>query len=255
MHLIVSFQEEERPGAELLKTITQELLKSIDMEHLQRFCVTHDNTNNYHLHIAINRIDQDTHKRIDTFQSKRKLDKKMIELEEKYNLKKDNHIPNWILAEQNRKPNDLNQKQEKQYEPIREQHNRTENRRLRISQSITNNFKSRTKTNKRDSMRKLSDIDMVHNKKLPKMLLLTDERNSVRGEEQRAADNQLRWERQGNSSNVGSRSGRVAKDINSHTGISNLADWIKTEALDDLKAVLSDKNSNLENLAYNACKV
>ncbi|CUV66179.1 putative DNA relaxase TraI [Sulfurovum sp. enrichment culture clone C5] len=248
LHLVVSFQEDEKPTQEQLKDITHELLKSIDIEHHQRLCVTHDNTNNYHLHLAINRIDPDTYKRARLPFSKMKLQKKAAELEEKHFLQKDNHIPNWILAEQNRKTNDLNQEQEKQYEPIREQHNKTENRRLRISQSITNNFNSRTKTNKRDSMRKLSDIDMVHNKKLIKMLLLSNERNSVRGEEQRATDNQLRWERQGNSSNVGSRSNGVAKDIKSHTGISNLADWIKTEALDDLKAVLSNKNSNLEHL-------
>ena len=248
MHLVVSFQEDEKPTQEQLKDITHELLKSVGMEHHQRVCATHIDTNNYHLHIAVNRIDQYDFKRADPYRSKIKLQKKAAELEEKHFLQKDNHIPNWILAEQNRKTNDLNQEQEKQYEPIREQHNRTENRRLRISQSITNNFKSRTKTNKRDSMRKLSDIDMVHNKKLSKMLLPTDDRNSIRGEEQRATDNQLRWERQGNSSNVGSRSNGVAKDIKSHTGISNLADWIKTEALDDLKAVLSDKNSNLEHL-------
>lgn len=248
MHLVVSFQEDEKPTPEQLKYITHELLKSIGMEHHQRVCATHIDTNNYHLHIAVNRIDSNTYKRKDPRQDIPKLQKKAAELEEKLQLKKDNHIPNWILAEQNRKSNDLNQEQEKQYEPIREQHNRTENRRLRISQSITNNFESRTKTNKRDSMRKLSDINLVHNKKLSKMLLPTDDRNSIRGEEQRATDNQLRWERQGNSSNVGSRSNGVAKDIKSHTGISNLADWIKTEALDDLKAVLSDKNSNLEHL-------
>lgn len=248
MHIVVSFQEDEKPTQEQLKNITHELLKSIGMEHHQRVCATHIDTNNYHLHIALNRIDQYDFKRADPYRSKIKLQKKAAELEEKYFLKKDNHIPNWILAEQNRKSNYLNQEQEKQYEPIREQHNRTENRRLGISQSITNNFKSRTKTNKRDSMRKLSDIDMVHNKKLTKMLLLTNERNSVRGEEQGAADNQLRRERQGNSSNASSRSNGVANDIKSHTGKTNLTEWIRENVLTELKAVLSDKNSNLEHL-------
>ncbi len=245
LHLIVSFQEEEKPPRETLRDIEKELLKAIGMEQHQRLSVTHANTNNYHLHIAVNRIDPDTYKRIDPFQSKRKLDKKMIELEEKHNLKRDNHIPNWQLAEQNRKSNTIEQTKENNYEPIRKQHSRAENRRLGISQSVTNNFKNRTKTDKRDRMHKLSDIDMVHDKKLTKVLLHTDERNSVRGEEQRAADNQLRWERQSNSSNVGSR---VANDIKSHTGKSNLTEWIRENVLTELKQTLTNKESALEDL-------
>ncbi len=244
LHLVVSFQEDERPSPEQLKTITHELLKSLGIEHHQRVCATHIDTNNYHLHIAVNRIDPDTHKRARLPFSKIKLQKKADELEEKYNLKKDNHIPNWKLAEQDRKSN-IEQNKEKQYEPIREQHSRAENRRLRVSQSVTDDLKHRTKTDKRDSMRKLSDIDMVHDKKLTKMLLPADERNSVRGEEQGIADNQLRWERQSNSSNVGSKR---AVDIKSHTGKSNLTEWIRDNVLTELKTVLSDKNSSLEHL-------
>ena len=245
MHLVVSFQEDEKPTPEQLREITHELLKSIGIEHHQRVCATHIDTNNYHLHIAVNRIDPDTHKRARLSFSKIKLQKKADELEEKLQLKKDNHIPNWILAEQDRKSN-IEQNKENNYEPIREQHSGAENRRLRISQSVTNDLKHRAKTEQRGSMRKLSDINMVHDKKLTKMLLPADERNSVRGEEQGIADNQLRWERQSNSSNVGSSG--VANDIKSHTGITNLTDWIRDNALVDIKAVLSDKNSSLEHL-------
>ncbi|MDD3499081.1 MAG: relaxase/mobilization nuclease domain-containing protein [Sulfurovum sp.] len=246
MHIIVSFQEDEKPSKEVLRDIEEQLLKSIGLQDHHRLTVSHVNTNNFHFHIAVNRVDPITLERKDPYRSKIKLQKKALELEEKLQLKKDNHIPNWILAEQNRKSNDLNQEQEKQYEPIREQHSGAENRRLRVSQSVTNDLKNRTKTEQRDSMRKLSDINMVHNKKLTKMLLPTDERNSVRGEEQGIADNQLRWERQSNSSNVGSSG--VANDIKSHTGITNLTDWIRDNALVDIKAVLSDKNSSLEHL-------
>ncbi|KIM03837.1 MAG: hypothetical protein KN64_10725 [Sulfurovum sp. AS07-7] len=147
-HIVVSFPEDERPTPEQLKIITRELLKSVGMEHHQRICATHTNTNNYHLHIAVNRIDPDTYKRADPYRSQMKLQKKAAELEEKLGLKKDNHIPNWQLAEQNRK----------------------------------------------------------------------------------------------------TRVNRKANDIKSHTGISNLADWIKTEALDDLKAVLSNDSATLKDL-------
>ena len=146
MHLVVSFQEDERPSPEQLRDITHELLKSIDMEHLQRVCVTHIDTNNYHLHIAVNRIDPDTHKRADPYQDMPKLQKKSAELEEKYNLKRDNHIPN--------------------------------------------------------------------------------------------------WQQQDTEKNINSK----AADIKSHTGITNLTDWIRDNALLDIKAVLSYKNTSLEQL-------
>lgn len=245
MHIVVSFQEDEKPTQEQLKNITHELLKSIGMEHHQRVCATHMDTNNYHFHIALNRIDQYDFKRADPYRSKMKLQKKAAELEEKHFLKKDNHIPNWILAEQERKSN-IEQNKENNYEPIREQHSRAENRRLRVSQSVTNDLKHRTTTGQRDSMRKLSDIDMVHNKKLTEMLLPTDERHSVRGEEQGAADNQLRRQGQSNSSDVDSSG--VTNDIKSHTGIDNLKTWIKENCLTDIKETLSNKESTLEDL-------
>ena len=158
MHLIVSFQEEEKPSEDMLQNIENELLKSIDLEEHHRLSVTHTNTNNFHMHIAINRIAPETHKLIDPWQSKKKLDKKAIELEEKYKLKRDNHIPNWKLEKDGIKP----------------------------------------ETTKSDK----------------------------------------------------------AKDIEIHSGMDNLLTWIKAEALDDIKEVLKDPKSSLEDLhktlaAYN----
>lgn len=152
LHLVVSFQEDEKPSSQQLKDITHELLKSINIEHHQRLCVTHDNTNNYHLHLAINRIDPDTQKRARLPFSKMKLQKKAAEIEEKYFLKRDNHIPNWILAEQDRK------------------------------------------------------------------------------------------------TNVGGSRSTVAKDIQAHTGITNLTEWIQENALDEIKSVLGEKSSTLKEL-------
>jgi len=91
MHIIVSFQEDEKPSKEILNDIEKELLKSIGLENNHRLCVTHTNTNNYHFHLAISRIDPNTHKRLDPYQSRRKVQKKARELEEKHKLKRDNH--------------------------------------------------------------------------------------------------------------------------------------------------------------------
>lgn len=91
MHIIVSFQEDEKPSLDLMKTIEEELIKSLGMQEHHRLCVTHNNTNNFHVHIALDRVNPITKNLIDPFQSKRKLAKKAAELEEKYKLKKDNH--------------------------------------------------------------------------------------------------------------------------------------------------------------------
>jgi len=158
MHLIVSFQEGEKPSKEVLQNIENEILKSLGLEKHHRLSVTHTNTNNFHMHIAINKIDPETHKLIDPWQSKKKLDKKATELEEKYKLKKDNHTPKWKLEKDGITP-------------------------------------ETTKSNK-------------------------------------------------------------SKDIEIHSGMDNLLTWIKEEALDDIKEVLQNPKSTLDDLhktlaAYN----
>jgi len=56
MHLIVSFQEDETiPPKEVLQEIEEELFRSIGMEEHYRLSVAHDNTNNFHIHIAVSK--------------------------------------------------------------------------------------------------------------------------------------------------------------------------------------------------------
>lgn len=93
LHLIVSFSEEENPTPETMKAIEAELVKSIGFENHQRLSVIHDNTNNKHFHIAINRIDPETFQCTkETLRDIDILQTKAAELEEKYNLKRTNHI-------------------------------------------------------------------------------------------------------------------------------------------------------------------
>ena len=91
LHLVVSFQEEEFPLKEVLADIELELLKSLDMHEHHRLSVTHNNTNNFHMHIAVNRLNPHTNLLVDPWKSKMKLQKKAQELEEKHKLKRDNH--------------------------------------------------------------------------------------------------------------------------------------------------------------------
>lgn len=91
-HLIVSFQEDEDPSHETMRYIEEELVKSIGFEQHQRFSVVHGNTNNKHIHIAINKIENHRFHCIDPFQDVPKLHQRAIELECELNLKKDNHV-------------------------------------------------------------------------------------------------------------------------------------------------------------------
>lgn len=62
LHLIVSFAAGENPTESQLAYIEQRLAKSIGMHDLQRIRVVHTDTNHLHMHIAINRIDPETHR-------------------------------------------------------------------------------------------------------------------------------------------------------------------------------------------------
>jgi len=91
LHLVVSFQEEEHPSKEILEEIEDELLRAVGMEEHHRLSVTHNNTNNFHIHIAVNRLNPNSNLIVDPWKSKMKLQQKARELEEKHKLKEDNH--------------------------------------------------------------------------------------------------------------------------------------------------------------------
>ncbi|ENY9704710.1 TraI/MobA(P) family conjugative relaxase [Campylobacter coli] len=92
LHLVVSFQEDEKPTLEILQTIEEEIAKSLGMSDHQRLSVIHSNTNNLHIHIAINKVNPHTLKVINSYNDVRILQETAMKLEKKYNLKLDNHI-------------------------------------------------------------------------------------------------------------------------------------------------------------------
>lgn len=104
-HLIVSFQEGENPTVEERRAIELELVKSIGLENNQRLSAYHTNTDNKHIHIAINQVDSEFFNNTVPFQSINKLQIKAIELENKFNLLADNHIPR--TAKKERTPQEV----------------------------------------------------------------------------------------------------------------------------------------------------
>lgn len=93
-HLIVSFPHSERPGVDILKKIEKDIMKSLNFEEHQRICVLHDDTDNFHFHIAVNKINPYTLKINTPYRDYQKLGDIASKIEKKYNLTATNHIKN-----------------------------------------------------------------------------------------------------------------------------------------------------------------
>lgn len=91
-HLVVSFPAGEVPDKEQLKDIEDEICKSIGLGDHQRISAAHNDTDNFHLHIAINKIHPVSHRAIEPYYDKYSLDEACSRLELKHGLQRDNRI-------------------------------------------------------------------------------------------------------------------------------------------------------------------
>lgn len=88
-HLIVSFRD-ERPSKEALHDIEQHFAKALGFEQHQRIVAIHHDTENYHLHIAYNKVHPTTFKGHSPAWDYYKRDAVCRAMEKKWNLKIDN---------------------------------------------------------------------------------------------------------------------------------------------------------------------
>ena len=98
-HLLVSFRAGEAPGAETLTAIEARLCAGLGYGDHQRVSAVHRDTDNLHLHIAINKIHPERHTMHEPFQSYRTLAALCATLEREYGLQPDNHLPRRSVAE------------------------------------------------------------------------------------------------------------------------------------------------------------
>ena len=94
-HLIVSFRESEL-DINKLKQIEDDIAYGMGFEKHQRLCVVHNDTDNLHFHIAINKINPETNKIYTPYRDYQKLNDIAVAIENKYGLIKDNHIKSEI---------------------------------------------------------------------------------------------------------------------------------------------------------------
>jgi hypothetical protein len=93
-HLVVSFPVGERPTREQLEDIERELCAAIGLADHQRLAAVHQNTDNWHMHIAINRVHPTTLRAIEPYYDHYRLQEACVTLEVKHSLTRDNHSPN-----------------------------------------------------------------------------------------------------------------------------------------------------------------
>lgn len=98
-HLIVSFRAGEHPDASVLEAIEQRLCEGLGFGEHQRISAVHHDTDNLHIHIAINKIHPQRLTIHEPYQIYKALATLCESLEREYGLERDNHKTAKTLAQ------------------------------------------------------------------------------------------------------------------------------------------------------------
>jgi hypothetical protein len=98
-HLVVSFPAGEQPDAVVLKEIEAKLCDGLGYGAHQRVSVVHHDTDNLHIHIAINKIHPRRYTILDPYYSHKVLGQLCEKLEQDYGLTQVNHKANKVGSE------------------------------------------------------------------------------------------------------------------------------------------------------------
>ncbi|MCG7556062.1 TraI/MobA(P) family conjugative relaxase [Pseudoalteromonas sp. Of11M-6] len=90
-HLIISFRDGENPPLDVLEDVEDVMCKALGFEEHQRVSVIHRDTENLHIHIAINKIHPEKLTLHEPYRDHYIRDITCAELEDKHGLEKDNH--------------------------------------------------------------------------------------------------------------------------------------------------------------------
>lgn len=91
-HLMISFRAGENPPPEVLKAIEERLCIGLGFEAHQRISAVHTDTDNLHIHVAINKIHPIRHTLHEPYYDHKKLGDLCTVLEREFGLEQDNHI-------------------------------------------------------------------------------------------------------------------------------------------------------------------
>jgi hypothetical protein len=99
-HLVVSFPEGEKPTRAQMEDIEDSICAAIGFGEHQRVSAVHQNTDNWHLHVAINKVHPQTFRNIEPWYDHYRLQECCAEQEMRHGLIRTNHTP---AAEQRRR--------------------------------------------------------------------------------------------------------------------------------------------------------
>lgn len=98
-HLVVSFRAGETPGTDILKSIEQKICDSLGFGEHQRISVVHHDTDNLHMHIAINKVHPARLTLHEPYNAYHTFAKLCDRLEKAFGLQRDNHTPGKTTSE------------------------------------------------------------------------------------------------------------------------------------------------------------
>jgi hypothetical protein len=90
-HLVVSFPEGEKPTRDQIEDIEDRLCAALGFEEHQRVSAVHQNTDNWHFHIAINKVHPRTFRNVEPFRDHYRLQEACAELEIRHGLTREPH--------------------------------------------------------------------------------------------------------------------------------------------------------------------
>lgn len=90
-HMIISFPVGESPSPEVLAAVEKEMCEALGFAEHQRISVIHNDTDNLHIHVAINKIHPTKLTLHEPYRDYKTRDKMCAALEKKYGLQVDNH--------------------------------------------------------------------------------------------------------------------------------------------------------------------
>lgn len=97
-HLVISFAAGEVINPSVIEAIEDRVVHSIGLSMHQRISVVHHDTDNLHIHVAINKIHPQTFNMMEPYHAYKKLAEVAQRLEGEYGLVKTNHIPRYQRA-------------------------------------------------------------------------------------------------------------------------------------------------------------
>jgi len=91
-HLVISFREGEQPDQKTLAAVEDRITERIGFGEHQRISALHTDTNNWHLHVAINKVHPGTFRNVEPYYDKFKMLEACRELEQEFGLLPDNGV-------------------------------------------------------------------------------------------------------------------------------------------------------------------